>query len=237
MLPNVLERVTEQDLQSLIDQKVHEGKVIDYKFVLHQLDASDQTFRKKEHVEFLKDVSSFANTVGGDLIIGMDEDQGVPISKDGIDCLDIDKLKLRLSQLLETWLDPRVGCSMFPVPLQNGKHVLVIRVPKSLLAPHRVVYANEPGQFYARNSAGAYSMETAELRQAFTLTETTLQRIAKFSQSRIEALARSEAPVLMPNTPKMILHLIPLESFSGRVSFTPDQLKSASNEVCPGLNL
>lgn len=231
MLPHVLEQITAVDLQRLIDTQVIEGKTIDYKKILHQLDSANQDFRKKEHIEFLKDVSSFANTVGGDLVIGMGEDQGVPLDKEGIEIQDIDKLKQRLLSLLEQWLDPRVGCSMHAVPVDNGRHVLIIRVPRSLIAPHRVVYAKEPGQFYARNSAGAYSMETAELRQAFTLTETILQQITRFSQKRVESLSREDAPIRMPACSKMILHLIPLESFAGRIAFTPDELSRTASAV------
>lgn len=56
-------------LQELIDNKVPEGKTIDYK--RDKIGSKDS-----EKKEFLQDVSSFANAEGGKIIIGMDEGEG-----------------------------------------------------------------------------------------------------------------------------------------------------------------
>ena len=62
----------EADLQRLIDDGVPEGREIDYKLELAV--ATDQ-----EKKEFLADVSSFANTVGGVLYIGIKEESLLPM--------------------------------------------------------------------------------------------------------------------------------------------------------------
>jgi hypothetical protein len=65
------ESVSERDLLDLIDTGVPEGILYDYKL---------QTYGRADAdvKEFLKDVSSFANTAGGHLVIGMDETSGLP---------------------------------------------------------------------------------------------------------------------------------------------------------------
>lgn len=70
MIPAKFEKIREADLDQLIANSVLEGKTIDYKLAL----PSNSDLDKKE---FLADVSSFANTSGGDLIFGVDESEGV----------------------------------------------------------------------------------------------------------------------------------------------------------------
>lgn len=52
--------------------------------------------------EFLADVSSFANTDGGDIIYGLEEEQGVIANIIGLNCPDFDAEKLRLENLYAT---------------------------------------------------------------------------------------------------------------------------------------
>jgi len=227
MLPTVLEAITLADIQRLVDDGVQEAKRIEYKGGLYQFVATDQKVKAKEHREFLKDVSSFANTHGGDLIIGVEAKSGIPQRVVGIEEPDPDNLKLRLSQLLENWLEPRVGAAMHAIPLGGNRHVLVIRVSRSIAAPHRVIYANEPGPFFGRNAAGAFSMDTEQLRQAFTLSQTALQRITAFRHERVRKTLESETPIPLPQGAKIYLHLIPLEAFTGSLVFSAADLQDA----------
>ena len=59
MIPKRLDDITEPDLQQLIDNKVGERKTLDYKLE----PPTDDTDAKQK---FLANVSSFANTAGGD---------------------------------------------------------------------------------------------------------------------------------------------------------------------------
>ena len=65
MIPKPLSDIQESDILSLRDNQVPEGKAIEYK---RDLPGTGNEDRK----EFLKDVSSFANTSGGDLLYGVD---------------------------------------------------------------------------------------------------------------------------------------------------------------------
>jgi Putative DNA-binding domain len=66
-----LDLISEGDLRRLITNEAPESVYIDYKETTYG-PTGDQ------HREFLADISSFANTVGGDLVIGMTEASGVP---------------------------------------------------------------------------------------------------------------------------------------------------------------
>jgi len=69
--------ITEADLNDLVANAVAEQKTLDYKQQLP--DPNDASER-----ELLADVSSFANTAGGDLIFGMIESAGVPTEIPGV---------------------------------------------------------------------------------------------------------------------------------------------------------
>src|SRR6266511_6012753 len=94
--------ITEGDLLDLIVNQVSEGKMIDYKLTLPGNSDDDKK-------ELLADVSSFANTAGGHLIFGMDEDQGIASKLIGINRLDSDKEKLRLENIIRDGVAPRIG--------------------------------------------------------------------------------------------------------------------------------
>lgn len=66
MIPKDIKQIIQSDIQELIDNSVPEGKTIEYKRELPK--KSD-----KAKKEFLADVSSFANSSGGDLILGIEE--------------------------------------------------------------------------------------------------------------------------------------------------------------------
>jgi predicted HTH transcriptional regulator len=83
MIPRPLNEVDEADLAALINNAVAEGRTIDYK---RELPGTSDGAKK----EFLADASSFANTSGGDLIFGMEENEGVPTRVIGLQVADID---------------------------------------------------------------------------------------------------------------------------------------------------
>src|SRR3972149_3929232 len=161
MIPKSLDRIAIADLQELVDNQVHEGKTIEYK---RDLPGSSSDDRK----EFLKDVSSFANADGGDLLFGVDAKDGLPQACPGISAPNHDDLRLQLENRLRDGLQPRIPDVQFKFisACENDNHVLLMRIKKSWAAPHRVTIGGH-GHFYSRNSAGAYPLDVDQLRSAF----------------------------------------------------------------------
>jgi predicted HTH transcriptional regulator len=87
----------------------------------------------------LKDVSSFANTHGGDLVIGIEEKGGLARKVPGVAGVNPDTELQRLESLARDGIEPRiVGLQMKAVSVTGGGIVFVIRVPRSWNPPHRV---------------------------------------------------------------------------------------------------
>lgn len=212
MINKPLEGIQFADIDRLVREKRPEGKTLDYKRDTYGGSDNDKK-------ELLKDVSSFANTQGGDIMVGIDENNGVPIAMPGIAICDLEREKLRLEGIIRDGLEPRVELAIHSVATPSSTFILVIRVKESSLFPHRVVFHGKFGEFWARTSAGKYSMDTDELRRAFTLSESIYQQIQAFRRDRVSQVMTGAGPVPLSDGGKFILHLVPVASFRSRQLF------------------
>jgi predicted HTH transcriptional regulator len=153
-----LDQIDEAQLQSLIRGQAVETRDIEYK-------RDTYGNRDSDAGEFLADVSSFANTSGGDIIIGMAAKAGVPSNIVPMAVEAADGEKLRLESIARSGLQPRIfGLDFSAVPV-NGGAVIIVRVPRSYNAPHRLIRQGTGNhRFYARSSAGKYEPNVDELR-------------------------------------------------------------------------
>jgi hypothetical protein len=221
MIAKNIEKITEQDLQTLIDDSVLERKTLEYKQSL--LGNSDA-----DKKEFLADVSSLANASGGDIIYGIIEDRetGIPKALEGVAIENIDQEISRLENIIRDGIEPRIiGIVIKDIVLSNSKKALIVRVPKSWISPHRVSFKGHD-KFYARSTNGKYPLDVAELRVAFNLSETITERIRKFREDRISKILADETPIPLLENPKIVLHLIPIISFNPSQSYDIRKISS-----------
>lgn len=200
-----LGQIDEARLQALIDVRAAENRNIDYK---------RQTYgtARDDYAEFLADISSFANTAGGDVVIGMAATDGIPT---GILPFQgsVDAETLRLDEVARGGLQPRLPQITFhPVPIGAGGHVLIIRVPRSYNPPHRVIRQGS-ARFWARSSAGKYEPNVEELRALFTLAPQLTDRMRNFRADRIAKIAANQGPVHLMNRGTLVLHVVPFSAF------------------------
>lgn len=206
MIPKPLIEIKENDLHVLRDNRVAEGKTIEYKRDLPGGADSDR-------IKFLRAVSSLANTEGGDLLYGVETVEGVPTGFPGIAQVNQDEIKQRLENLCRDGIEPRLPRMDFRFVGTSQGPVLIIRVGKSWMSPHRVKLLSH-GHFYGRNSAGAFQLDVGQLRTAFTLSEGTVDRIRNFHAERLAKLHAHETPTPIRIGCKMALHVIPLSAFA-----------------------
>jgi hypothetical protein len=198
--------VSEAHLQDLVSTGVPEGVFLEYKRTFYGNGDADVK-------EYLKDVSSFANTHGGDLVIGIEEKGGLARKVSGVAGVNPDTELQRLESLARDGIEPRiVGLQMKAVSVTGGGIVFVIRVPRSWNPPHRVS-ARKTNRIYARNSTGAYELSIEELRVLFASGATTIDRMRAFKAERLARIDAGEAIVPVVAHPgRLVLHLIPLAS-------------------------
>jgi hypothetical protein len=129
---------------------------------------------------------------------------------------DLDKEQQRLEHLFHYRIEPRIiGTRMLPVPLENGRRALVIRIPKSWNPPHAAL-DNQRRLIFARNSAGVHEASVDEMRSMFTAGATLLERSREFQQHRMREIHSGAGPGPDPfggDGGRMVLHIIPFSSF------------------------
>lgn len=209
--------VTEAVLQELVQNEVVESKWLEYKSVL-----PENTHDAK--VKFLAEVSSFANTAGGDLVFGIKEADRKPVEVCGVGSGPVDLEKQRLESVLRDGVEPRIpGVMIHEVSLASGGHALVLRVPRSWAAPHRVTHGGH-SHFYGRNSAGKYQLDVHELRAAFGRAQDVAERLNLWRLDRLAKIEAAETPVRLQAGPRLVLHMIPLSAFDpGFVAKLPNE--------------
>jgi hypothetical protein len=203
----------------LVENKVKEGDRLEYKESVPK--ANDD-----ERIKFLCTVASLANSLGGDIVIGIGErrDENRKTGELFVKGLhepgfDFDRERNRLTEMILKGIDPRVGRVGFRLieGLEEGP-VIVVRVPHSLNAPHMVVF-NEFNRFFARHSGGRYAMSVREIRQAFLASELLPERIRSFRNERVTAIVNGDLPIPIIPEAKIILHVIPFSAVDDSTGF------------------
>lgn len=206
MIPRPFQDITQVDLETLVANQVAERRTLEYK---RELPGNSESQRK----EFLADVTSFANAQGGDLIFGIAESSGTAVNIPGLAVDDSDEEILRWEDVLLSGVEPRIpGLRLRWIDVGDRRGVLLIRVPASSIAPHRVIF-KQSNRFYGRKSNGKYEMDTQELRDAFTASDGFPTRIRALHLDAVDQAVRGDLPIGLGDDPKAILSLVPITIF------------------------
>ena len=154
-------------------------------------------------------MTSFANTDGGVIVYGVDENREpdkrgtaakiVGISGGG------DAAILRLINLIQQWTSPSLSSRIRAAVIIMGdaKQVVAVGIPQSLNRPHR---ENERRLFWRRNDRGKYEPDVTELREMFLESESWESKCDQFVDERIERL-RS---VPISEAAYIVVHVLPI---------------------------
>ncbi len=147
VLSKPVDQIGIHDIASLIESKVPEGEQIEFKESLstkgHSIDpwiSGNGQIGERAKKEILEESVAFANAYGGTLLLGIGESDTTPSVADRISpvprCAElVERLKLVFRDCVEPQL-PQL--EVFAVPTKGDDGVVIIRVGRSRLAPHRV---------------------------------------------------------------------------------------------------
>lgn len=223
-----INNITEDDLQLLITNSVPESKKLDYKKELISNTREDKK-------EFLADVSSFANALGGYIIFGIEEEGGIAKRLEGLSIVDCDAEILRLDNLIRDGIEPRIfGITIRPLQLTNSNYVIIIYIPNSWAKPHVVDY-DKHWRFYIRNSAGKNPLDYSEVKSLFFTSETTTEKIKNFIQNRISNIIAEDTPIELEiaKGSYVILHIIPINAFDIKSKYNFNDLNNDLSLIRP----
>lgn len=180
-----LVQTTAADLETLINSAT-EGQYLDFKDRMYE-----RTDDGKH--ELAKDVSALANAYGGDLVVGIDEEDGraarlVPLKGAG-------KAVEWLLQVCVALIEERIaGLDAHAIPVDDGQ-VIVVRVPASLRGPHMVRRGRQT-YFYRRFGQENLPMSLPDLREAFMRFASWQQAAERFLEARAEEARTHEHVVV-----------------------------------------
>jgi hypothetical protein len=168
--------------------------------------------------ELCKDVSALANTVGGDIVLGIDEVDGVASALVGFECANVQSEIQRLQNTILMAIEPAVlGVQFQPLRLANGRITLVIRVPRSLDLPHRVTHSRI-NRFYLRRTADTFEASLLELRRMFELARNEFERVEQFHAEQIARIVANRETFNLSGKDNgyYVVHVVPF-GFSQRI--------------------
>jgi hypothetical protein len=212
LIPKDLGEISEKDINDLIRDGVPESLTLEYKEMLNfQTD--------EERKELLADIASFANVSGGDIIFGLSAERnnhnkatGRAAVITGIEIENWDEMINSLDNIIINGIQPRIpGLRWQRVICNSDKTILIVRIPRSWIAPHMVTLGKSR-RFYSRTSAGKYLMEASEIRSAYLRSIGVEDRIKRFRDERLSRIIAGETPVKLQKGPKIMVHLFPLSS-------------------------
>jgi hypothetical protein len=204
------EQLCADDIQALIPA-VTEGRRIDYKRELPD-------DREKSIRSLLNDVSALANSAGGYLVYGVEEEQdedgkntGVPSRVCGVGNLAFDQVQLAWEQRIKQNIEPTIiGYRVrFIHGFKDGEAVMVIFVPRSLLSPHWTNYAGKR-EFRVRHDRGNQMMELDEIRHSFVEARQIPERVDEFRRLRASKVLAHDTPIPLRDGRTTIIHLVPI---------------------------
>lgn len=210
-LPRDLATTSLSDLEGLIADKTTESSHLEFKRDLPGRDASGRH-------EFVADVSAFANAGGGDLVYGIDEDGEGQARELVVLTGNVDEEVRRLQDVLLHGAEPRIPGVQFQAIVAPRGFAVVVRVPQSWDAPHRVK-TNQ--HFYIREGARKRQLDVSEIRNLFLRSGERAQHVRNFRTDRLGKLLAGEGPPGLVAGPLLVVHFVPMEAVLGSLSIDP----------------
>lgn len=205
MIPKPIESITAADLHALVAAGFEEGPRLDFK---RDLPKDDSEGRKALYA----DICAFANSAGGDLVYGIQEGDGVakevmPLTLP----MGVDGYVLKLTSAIRDNIEPGLhGVQIRAIDLAEGKHALVIRVPRSGSGIHR---SRRDGQFYVRRSRSNEQLDVPGIVSRVSDMLGREDRLASFFARRYADIALNQTSLNLRSGPKLVVHALPVRDF------------------------
>ena len=140
------DRIDKSDIEALIQQSVPEGDQLEYKRDLSSKQDSSSwkrggdTIEDSAKIKILEEVVAFANSTGGALVLGIEESGEEQGTAHAISPLPhIEELEKRFKLIFRDCVDPKLPhIEIISVRTEEEAGVVIFRVDRSHLAPHRV---------------------------------------------------------------------------------------------------
>ncbi len=123
-----IHELTFEDVVAFCKRGLPENKQLDYKYLL-----------PKNHEKFAKTIASFANAMGGTIIVGVQDDKNDKPAPPFLGIAYHEKVRNSIEDIIQTYIDPIVFVDVnICVNKRTDRMFVVIDIPQSNLTPHLV---------------------------------------------------------------------------------------------------
>ena len=210
-MPVLPDALTQAWVQSLLDNSIRESTQLEYKSALPGKSSGEKK-------SFLKEVTAFANTVGGVVLYGVMEKQdegkntGIPEAAPGVGARNKDEVESRMNSLIKDAVEPRIeGVRYVWIPY-DGEELLAVWVPASWQAPHMMILEGSR-RFYGRSSTSSYPLSVTEIRNIVLGRNEAPTRIRAFHLERVNKVRSGDTPVPLRERAYFVMHVVPINEF------------------------
>lgn len=228
MIPKPFDQITGDDIQALCDRGQLEGRRLDFKDKAW-LDGVD--FKEKLRALAV----AFANTLGGDIVIGVREKELRADAVDGLERQEAEAAEQTVTNVLsDGTIEPRMPGVHVQACEVSGKYVIVVRVPQSWHAPHMI--KSKSGQSYKmskRSGTHVQWVDAGEMRQAFSSGLQIADQLESWRHERVMQVAGGNSPVPLQGRERLILHIQPYECLFGEGGRTAEKLEKHATDFLP----
>lgn len=120
--------LTFEDVVAFCKRGIPENKQLDYKYLL-----------PKNHEKFAKTIASFANAMGGTIIVGVQDDKNDKPAPPFLGIVYHEKVRNSIEDIIQTYIDPIVFVDVnICVNKREDRMFVIIDIPQSNLTPHLV---------------------------------------------------------------------------------------------------
>ena len=213
-----LDAVAVEDLTALIEGGVRENATIDFKRELPRSSEEDTP-------KLLALVCALANTVGGRVYYGVDEQAGAASALVSLGVADPDAEERRLAQMLQTGIEPVVpGVRFHWIESDEHGRFMVLDVPRSWAGPH-MVRLKKGYRMYSRVGLQNMPLDATGMRQAFSAAEDLPQRIRRWRRERLDDLLPLRKRQCRRDLPHLVLHIVPLDAFQNEYRLSAAEIR------------
>jgi len=203
-------------VEAWVEEKKREDIRLEYKRSLPGEDdgtkkTSENASKKSAMHEFVKDVTAFANSLGGIIVYGVEEDKkerGVPSKIYGIGDVQKDELERKLVQTIRSHTSPSIGNLEFHFLPKDEPRVMILGIQRSPFGPHMAEM--DEYRFWVRTVSGNSRMDVAEIRRAFLDSEEWGRKTERFRAERVTDVWYNGSIPSLVRQQGLFLHALPV---------------------------
>ena len=207
---------TREDIIELINSNAKESDQLEYKsyfFPEGKFSNLDERTKNK----LFQEICSFTNVNGGDIIIGIREDDDhnpASFGDTGVNANSFEMWEQSFRLALSTRTRPSLhGVHCEYVAVNDNDSCIWISIPNSIQKPH-ACNSGSKDEFYIRNGNTSIPMSYDDIKHSFCLLDGIQEKVRDIRDTRLAMLLNDEIFENSSHDAGMILHIVPAWSLN-----------------------